>query len=106
MFVDDNLFASYQKDMKQTMAASIEAFFLILGSPKPERRQCALLLDKFINSLCSFERAQLGFLINTRTMMVALTNDKLSKLKALLTNWHKSCRSFTLQQIANLVGIL
>ena len=39
-------------------------------------------------------------------MMVAFTQDKLSKLKALLTNWHKSRRTFTLQQIAKLLGIL
>ena len=45
-----------------------------------------LSLEKFVNFLCSFEQAQLGFLINTHTIMVALTKDKMSKLQALLTN--------------------
>ena len=88
MFVDDNLYANYRHLLRRMMAASIEALFVILGTPAPLERQCCLAMDKFLKTKCSFERTQLGFLINTRTMMVTLPSDKLTKIRKLTQNWN------------------
>eukprot|EP00978_Attheya_sp_CCMP212_P035536 scaffold155190_cov44-Attheya_sp.AAC.1 len=62
MFVDDNLMANIRSLMKQTMAASIESLLIILGISETDKRRFALSLFK---TMCSFEREQLGLLINT-----------------------------------------
>ena len=58
------------------MAASIEALYTILGFPETKKRQSPLSLDKYFESVCSYERIQLGFQVNTRTMSIALTEKK------------------------------
>ncbi|MGH3053954.1 MAG: hypothetical protein ACRDL7_03130, partial [Gaiellaceae bacterium] len=103
-FVDDNLIAEIKQRMPQAMAASIEALYRILGAPAEEIRQSALSKDKFFESKCSYERKQLGILINTRTMTVALPPEKRARLLTMLSHWHKGRRSFTALQAAQLIG--
>ena len=76
MLVDDSLFAKTRTKMKHAMAASIEALYIILGFPEVEMRQDCLSLDKYFESICSYERVQLGININTRLMMISLTEKK------------------------------
>ena len=56
MFVDDSLFAHTRDTIKHSMAASIEALYIILGYPDTKIRQNALSLDKYFESVCSHER--------------------------------------------------
>ena len=106
MFVDDNLIAEIKSRMKQAQAASIESLFILLGRPEPEFRKVAVCMEKFVQSLCSHERVQLGLLVNTRKMTVSLPPDKVAKLIRELKHWHSGRRSFNVLQAARLVGLL
>ena len=66
MFVDDSLFANIRETIPHSMAASIEALYIILSYPNTTIRQDALSLDKYFESTCSYQRIQLGININTR----------------------------------------
>ena len=91
--------------MLQAMAASIEAIFVVFGDDSPVRRS-ALSMDKYYEATCSYEKIQLGNLINTQKMTVGLPSDKQQKIWLMLTHWHKKRRSFTIRQIAELLGVL
>ena len=106
MFVDDNLFAQIEQNIKHAMAASIEALYTVLGYPETEKRQSPLSLDKYFDSVCSYERIQLGFQVNTRTMSIALTEKKRLSMLDELSHWHKQQKSFTLLQGVILCGSL
>ena len=106
MFVDDSLFAQIRSKMKQAMAASIEALYIILGFPEVDKRQDALSLDKYFESVCSYKRTQLGILINTRTMSISLSEKKRLSMLNELSHWHKKRKSFNLLQGVILCGTL
>ena len=106
MFVDDNLFAQTKEFMKHAMAASIEALYMILGYPDIKKRQNPLSLDKYFESVCSYTRIQLGISLNTRTMMIYLTDKKRMAMLDDLSHWHKDRKSFTLLQGVILCGCL
>ena len=106
MFVDDNLFAQTKEFMKHAMAASIEALYMILGYPDIKKRQNPLSLDKYFESVCSYTRIQLGISVNTRTMMIYLTDKKRMAMLDELSHWHKDRKSFTLLQGVILCGSL
>ena len=76
MFVDDSLFAQTRNQMKYAMAASIESLRIILGYSDTEVRPNTLCLDKYYELFCSIERVQLSISINTRKMILALTEKK------------------------------
>ena len=96
MFVDDSLFAQIRPIMKHAMAASIEALHIILGFPDIEKRQNPLSLDKYFESICSYERIQLGININTRKMTLSLTNKKRLAMLDELSHWHEKRKSFNI----------
>ena len=106
MFVDDSLFCQTRDTIKHSMAASIEALYIILGFPNTEVRQNALSLDKYFDSVCSHERIQLGILINTRTLSVSLTEKRRLSMLDEMSHWHKKRKSFTLIQGVTLCGTL
>ena len=87
------------------MAASIEALYIVLGFPNDIIRIDALSLDKFLQSIYSYECIQLGVSINTRTMTIGLSNIKRLSMIDELRHWHKERRSFTLLQGVTLCGI-
>ena len=58
------------------MAASIEALHVILGYSDTEVKQNSLSLNKHFESSYSYELIQLGIIITTRKMIVALTEKK------------------------------
>ena len=106
MFVDDSLFAQVREIITHAMAASIEALYIILGFPETVKRQNALSLDKYFESVCSYERIQLGINVNTRTMSIGLTDKKRLSMLDELSHWHKKRKSFTLMQGVVLCGSL
>ena len=91
--------------MLQAMAAIIEAIYVVFGDDSPVRRS-ALSMDNYYEATCSYEKIQLGNLINTRKMTVGLPSDKQKKIWLMLTHWHKKRRKFTIRQIAELLGVL
>ena len=88
------------------MAASIEVLFRLLGRPAPQFRKAALCLEKFIKAQCSYTKTQLGKVINTRTMSVYMTNERITHMAAELDHWHSRRKSFTIRQGAHLLGLL
>ena len=106
MFVDDSLFAQIRRVMPHSMAASIEALYIILGFPDVEIRQDALSLDKYFESISSFQSIQLGINVNTRRMSLSLTEIKRVSMLEELSHWHKKRKSFTLLQGVILCGSL
>ena len=76
MFVNNNLFAKVKETTKHATAANIEVLYIVIGFPEIEKRQNPLSLDKYFESLCSYERIQLGIDIKTREMSVGLTEKK------------------------------
>ena len=88
MFVDDSLFTNTASVIKHAMVASIEALYIVLGFPEETIRQNPLSLDKYFQSICSYERVQLGKLVNTRKMSVGITETKRLAMITELSNWH------------------
>ena len=106
-FVDDTLMADILPFIKLAMAGSIEALYVVLGPLQETIRINPLSLDKFFHSKCSFEREQLGLLINTRTMTVSLPPAKIERITALLNKtWHASRKRFTILEGVQLLGVL
>ena len=107
MFVDDNILADIWKLLRPTLAASVEDLFILLGFPEEELRKSPLLMDKYFESLCSCIRKQLGYLINTRELTVAIAEEKRQEiLEILLTDWHSKRKSFTLREAASFLGLI
>ena len=64
-------------------------------------------MDKHFESLCSYSRKQLGYLINTRELTVAIAEEKrIEILEILTTEWHSKRKSFTLREAASLLGLI
>ena len=76
MFVDDSLYVHIEPVIRHSIAASLEALYMVLGYPDITARQDALSLDMFLQSICSYQRDQLGVLINTRSMTIGLAEQK------------------------------
>ena len=106
MFVDDNLMADVFSYMCLAIVASVEALYRIFGQPQPEYRKSPLSMEKFMRAKCSYKKVQLGKCINTRTMMVCMSDDMKQKLMIELDHWHSQRKSFTVRQGARLLGLL
>ena len=106
-FVDDTLMADIRRHMLTCMAASIEALFIILGRLSENERRSPLSMDKFAEFHCSWRKQQLGLLLDTRKMTVALPEDKFQRMyNTLTTTWHHARKSFTLLEGVTLLGHL
>jgi len=105
-FVDDNTIAEIRSRMPQAMAASVESLFLLLGQPDTSKRRSPLSMDKYYQAQCLYSKKQLGYNINTRTMMISFPQDKLSKMTNILHKWHTKRKSYTIRQSAELAGNL
>ena len=106
MFVDNSLYTNNRENMHVTMAASIESLYMVLCYTDPTQRQSCLSLDKFDQTSCSFERIQLGKLLNTRTMTNIIKPDKVTGLQKELSNhWHRGRKTFTIMEGAKLLGL-
>ena len=106
MFVDDSIFANTESVIKHAMVASIEALYIVLGFTDETIRQKPLNLDKYFQSICSYERVQLGNLVNTKKMSVIITEKKRLDMITEFSNWHTKWKSFTLLQGVTLCGNL
>ena len=97
MHVDDNLYAAAGVEhMRWAMRCSIAGLQIILGENDPDLRPCQPDLDKFLQQPVSYERRQLSYVMNTRTMMVTIPNDKHHKMLALLQHsWGSAAKRFT-----------
>jgi hypothetical protein len=107
MHVDDNLYAAAGKEhMQWAMRCSIAGLQGILGDNEPALRACQPDLEKFLAQDVSYCRRQLGYVINTRSMMVTIPEDKRCDfLQLLQSKWGPQRVSFLLSEAAELLGI-
>jgi len=108
MYVDDNMSAAVGEEHTQwNMHCSLHSAYLILGEPNLDRRPNAIDLDKFVWEPISHERTQLGFCINSQTLIVTIPDEKRATiLDVLMNTWGPHRRSFTIKQAAELLGTL
>eukprot|EP00957_Ditylum_brightwellii_P088481 6738750-Ditylum_brightwellii.AAC.1 len=104
MHVDDNLIAEIPTRMKQAIAASIEALFILMGLPEPHRRRIIICMEIFSAAMCSYEEQQLEIRLNTRAIVVGMMPSKLAAMEKELLHWHKKRKSFNIRQVATLTG--
>ena len=97
----------YQRErIRRAIAADIEAIFLLLGESDLSRRQDPVSWDKLLEMMVNYANVVLGHHINTRKMIVATTHAFLSELLKMLEHWHTKRKSFTIEEIAPLIGKL
>jgi len=77
MYVDNNMSAAVGEEHTQwNMQCSLHSAYLILGEPNLDRRPNAMDLYKFVQEHISHERTQLGFHINSQTLIVTIPDEK------------------------------
>ena len=108
IWVDDILIAAAGVDkMKMTLAAVIEAIFVVLGQPEVEKRQCPLAMDKWTDLIIGEEQTALGLKLNTRKLTVSIPKEYLDETLLLIqNNWHKHRKTFTAIEASRMVGKL
>jgi hypothetical protein len=108
MYVDDNLYAGVgQANLRWVSRCSLQAAYLIFGTPNPSQRPDPVDFDKFTREPISYERTQIGYRINTRELTVTIPEEKRIAMLNLLTNtWGPRRRSFQLREAAELLGTL
>ncbi|CAJ1950359.1 unnamed protein product [Cylindrotheca closterium] len=102
--VDDCLYVDVAKTLRQTIASSVQALYLILGFPDASKgiRDC-VSWEKFTTTF-SHRRHCLGWLIDSRALTVSLPSEKRDRIiQQLRTFLRKHC--LTLQEIAELFGL-
>jgi hypothetical protein len=110
MHVDDCLYAAAGEPwMRYLMRCSIEGLVRVMGQNEPDLRADQPDRVKFFRETVSHTRRQLGYITNTRTMMVTIPDDKRQALLTdLVDNWGPTSgrQYFTLSEAAELLGVL
>ena len=96
MYVDDALLTAIREHMSTLLAATIEAIFVVMGSPQVELRKCPLALDKWEGMLVSHRQVMLRLCIDARRMSVSIANSYRHDLYQLMdTSWPDDRPDFT-----------
>jgi hypothetical protein len=102
IFVDNSLmFALSQKQelldckhIDMTLAAMIEAIFVIMGDPDIAICQCPLAMDKWLELVIKPVQTMISLVVDTNRLMVAIPQQYINKVRDLLaTAWHVNRRS-------------
>ncbi|CAJ1952601.1 unnamed protein product [Cylindrotheca closterium] len=101
----DCLYVDVAKTLRQTIASSVLALYLILGFPDASKGiQDCVSWEKFTTTF-SHRRHCLGLLIDSRALMVSLPSEKQDHIIQRLRTFLRQHR-LTLQEIAELLGLL
>jgi hypothetical protein len=108
LFVDDDVYAEVFLIMRieQTIAAGIEALFLLLGESNLAKRQDPISWDKLIEMMIHFRNIILGVIINTRRMTVMAPPEYIQKVVKLIEDKWLRRKSFEVLAAETLVGQL
>jgi hypothetical protein len=104
MHIDNILYAEVGKErMKWAMRCSIHALNIIMGSSDPDLCPNPTDFDKVIQEIVSHLRRQLGYVTDTRQMIVTIPDEKCKAMLKLLSNqWRPHQCAFTLLEAARL----
>ena len=110
MFVDDSVYADIYEDdrerIEQTIAAGIEAIFILLGRSDLAKRQDPISFDKMEEMMVSHFNKVLGKLIHTRRLDVGVPKPYVAKTLLLLRPFHTKRKSFTVKEMETITGML
>ena len=110
LFVDDSVYADvYNPDrvrIEQTIAAGIEAIFILLGQSDLAKRQDPISFDKMEEMLVSYLNKILGLLVDTRRLDVGVPPDYVRKTLILLRPFHEHRKQFTVKEMERVTGML
>ena len=106
MHVDDNLHAAVGiAGIRWAMRCSIAGIIGVLGDNEPDLRSEQPDMEKFLKDEVSYERRQLGLIVNTRTLDVTIPPDKREETIDMLIEWTAKSH-FYLREAAELLGTL
>jgi hypothetical protein len=105
-FVDDNATAATRDNIHGAIDNSVRAAYDVFGSPADDRREPCMSVDKWTES-ASFVVEFLGFLIDTRRMVMSWPIDKRNRLAALLSDilQRQPC-TITPREASSLLGLI
>jgi hypothetical protein len=108
IYVDDALMLPISKEnMKQVLAALIEAIFVVMGIPNTSVHQCSLAMDKWEKLHVAPIQTMLGLLIDTNRMISSIPDDYIQGVRLLIEpTWHSHCQRFTVKEVQELTGKL
>jgi hypothetical protein len=101
--VDDCYYADIRPNFYKTVVSSLLALYAILGKQSGWNSD-VVSWDKF-NSKFTHERRMNGWIVNSRTLTIALPEEKRARLLTLLTKWSNK-RTFEIRELAVLLGVL
>ena len=88
MHVNDNLYAAVGiAGIQWAMRCSIAGIIGVLGNNEPDIRSEQPDMEKFLKDEVSYERRQLGLIVNTRTLDVTISRDKREETIKMLVTW-------------------
>ncbi len=92
--------------MERTIAAGIEAIFILLGKTDLEKRQDPISFDKLEVQMVSYFNKILGVMLNTRCQDVYMPVSYVDKTIKLLKPFHRKRKSFFVKEVERVMGIL
>ena len=108
IYVDDALMAAISRErMRQTLAAIIEAIFVVMGDEDVSLRQCPLAMDKWEALVVGPRQTVLGLIVDTRTLSISMPLEYIQEVRHLLdSTWHIHRKRFTVGEAQQLTGKL
>ena len=94
MQLDDNLMKDVLPQINHSIVASIDAIFQVLGTPDPTTRKTSLSEEKFVKTALSSRRDQLGVSINTRSLTISITEEKMVSINKLLQTFTHTTENY------------
>ena len=105
-FVDDTCLADTKSFIADALHASLQSLFMFLGYPD-EDRPGALATNKLEKTSFAEIQEQLGIVVDSRALTVALPTKKIEKLRHMTTTlWHVGRTTFTPLSAVTLLGLL
>ena len=93
--------------MEMTLAAMIEAIFVVMDEPDTAICQCPLAMDKWPELIVKPIQTMIGLVIDTNRLTVAIPQQYVDEVRELLaTTWHINRKSFTVNEADKLTGKL
>ena len=102
--VDDNLYGALGPKVKQAVAASILALYVLCEFPT-ETQPDPFSYEKFVNAI-THQRKATGTMIDTRSMYLWQPDYKRQNTVELLESWVKTRKDFTVLEGLELLGVL
>ncbi len=107
IYINDILAAAaFRDNMLRLLAATIEAIFLVCGTPNIAVRQCPLSLERWYDLIVGPRQIILGLVVDTNRMTVGITGKYIDRVQELLQLWNPEWRFFKVNNMQKLVGKL